>query len=296
MHPRAPTTAVYVSSPLPSISLLNRNQRNHDTQLCKTFPLQAQRRWFIRQNGQKIQMTIHFFHQLFLHFCQDWLADLTQSGWTKYKMCLNINTNFEMRFSHCIKHITITIMTDLFFFHRKGGSELDNLREVYKFSGQCAVWPKGVSLRCEKEFLAWLQGARPGGEGPAVRRLVPFTLALISKPRPSQLQIHCQFSADPHVPGIYSCKINQYWTSMILNSPSSTGSPLHLKVERSSGVHFGTCGELGGTVCNTQCLVWFHTNFRCWHTFVVYCKCIPLLMHPIQPSCYLSGNQCIKTS
>lgn len=182
------------------------------------------------------------------------------------------------------------------FFHRKGGSELDNLREFYKFSGHCAVWPKAVSLRCEKEFLAWLQGARPGGEGSAVRRLVPFTLALISKPRPSQLQIHCQFSADPHVPGIYSCKINQYWTSMILNSPSSTGSPLHLKVERSSGVHFGTCGELGGTVCNTQCLVWFHTNFRCWHTFVVYCKCIPLLMHPIQPSCYLSGNQCIKTS
>lgn len=28
MHPRAPTTAVYFSSPLPSISLLNRNQRN----------------------------------------------------------------------------------------------------------------------------------------------------------------------------------------------------------------------------------------------------------------------------
>ncbi len=119
MHPRAPTTAVYFSSPLPSISLLNRNQRNHDTQLCKTFPLQAQRRWFIRQNGQKIQMTIHFFHQLFLHFCQDWLADLTQSGWTKYKMCLNIKYKFWDAFLHCIKHITITIMTDLFFSTEK---------------------------------------------------------------------------------------------------------------------------------------------------------------------------------
>ncbi len=131
-------------------------------------------------------MAIHFFHQLFLHFCLDWLADLTQIGRrTKSKMFLNIKYTFWDAFLHCIKHITTNVLTGLFFSPtelRKGGSELDNLREVYTFSGHSAVWTKGVSLRCEKELLAWLQGARPGGEGPAVRRLVPFTLALISKP------------------------------------------------------------------------------------------------------------------
>ncbi len=185
MHPRAPTTAVYFSSPLPSISLLNRNQRNHDTQLWKTFPLQAQTRCSLGKMDKNTNG--HTFFPSIIFALLSGLIGRSDSKWTKNK--ISNASQYKIHILRCVSPLhkayynqhfdrSVSFPTEL----RKGGSELDNLREVYTFSGHSAVWTKGVSLRCEKELLAWLQGARPGGEGPAVRRLVPFTLALISKP------------------------------------------------------------------------------------------------------------------
>lgn len=136
------------------------------------------------------------------------------------------------------------------------------LREVYKSPGQSAFWPKGGFSVLRKGASSLTVGSQAWRGRACCEKISAFTLDPISKPRPSQLQIHCQFSADPQVPELYSCKINQYRASMILNSISSTESPLHLFREL---LLEGTlcCVEVGGSTVHTDTPMQFHTNLRC---------------------------------
>lgn len=94
---------------------------------------------------------------------------------------------------------------------------LDNLRKVSK-KPQCVLAERAFSV-----ILACLQDARPGGEGACCGKISGVHSGPYFKASPLQPQIHCQFSADPRVPGLYSCQINQYWSPTILNPPSITG-------------------------------------------------------------------------
>jgi len=128
--------------------------------------------------------------------------------------------------------IITTVLTDLLFSTEKKvvqGRMIWNrvplLREVYKSPGQSAFWPKGQNvLRNGASSLT--VGCQTWRGRACCEKICAFTLDPISKPRPSQLQIHCQFSADPQVPELTAARwIN---TGLILNSASSTvtSSPL----------------------------------------------------------------------
>lgn len=127
-------------------------------------------------------------------------------------------SNFMTPFLHCIGYHYCNFNMPTFLPKRKKVVlGLDNLRKVYKTApvhfGQkgflCdSCLPAGCQTWRGRACCGKISGVHSG----------PYFKGSSLQP-----QIHCQFSADPRIPGLYSCQINQYWSPTILNPPSITG-------------------------------------------------------------------------